>query len=110
MQGKSAIPPEMLRVLGVIKAPPLTPPDADRLNGLKITGVWVDELEPPHLGAYAPDPDADFKAGVRHGYQLGLYAPSPIRWEHKQVGRRVEIVKLALAILAIIGVTVAMVS
>lgn len=68
--------------------------------------------QPDNLCGFAPDPDADFNAGVRHGYQLGLdaRAPSPVRWQHKQVGRRAELIKLAVAIAAIVLITIAMVS
>ncbi len=65
--------------------------------------------QPDNLCAVAPDPDADFKAGVRHGYQLGVHAPSPVRWTHRRPARREELIKLAVAVAGIVAVAALMI-
>lgn len=111
MQGKSEIPVEMIRAAGLtaITPPRLRPEDFQRLGKLQIPSD-KELLEDRTFYAYAPDPDADYEAGRRAGYQQGLNAPSPVRWQHKQVARPVELIKLAVAIAAIVLITLAMVS
>lgn len=58
-----------------------------------------------YLGAYAPDPEADYAEGVRDGYLLGLNDAPPIQWMPGTVSRGDQLIKLALFCLFIGVVT-----
>jgi hypothetical protein len=58
-----------------------------------------------YLGAYAPDPEADYAEGVRDGYLLGLNDAPPIQWMPRTVSPGDQLIKLALFCLFIGVVT-----
>lgn len=66
-------------------------------------GLCMGSGQPDTFGAYAPDPDADFAAGVAHGRRLHAEEPSPIAWFPPRPPSRVYQAVKGLLVLAALG-------